>query len=127
MEHATLIVLLALLQYMWFTIRTGATRGKYNIDAPSCEGNETWERFFRVQQNTLEQLIILVPASYAFAHFVSDRWVMLPGLAFIIGRFLYSATYIKDPKKRAPGMALTLAANASILVGALIGLLMHMF
>ena len=127
MEHATLLVLLALLQYIWITIRVGASRGKYHVDAPACEGNEAWERLFRVQQNTMEQLIIMIPATYAFAYYVSGMWVLLPGVAIIIGRFLYSAEYIKDPKTRVPGMSLTLAANAGLVVGALIGLLLKMF
>jgi hypothetical protein len=37
MEYATLIVLLALLQYVFFTIRVGASRGKYHVNAPACE------------------------------------------------------------------------------------------
>lgn len=127
MEHASLIVLLALLQYIWFTIRVGSTRGKYQVNAPACEGDEAWERLFRVQQNTMEQLVIMIPAAYAFAYYVSGLWVLLPGVAFIIGRFLYSAEYLKDPKTRAPGMSLTLAANAGLVIGALIGLLRYMF
>ena len=127
MEYATLIVLLALLQYVWFTMRVGSTRGKYNVDAPACEGNETWERSFRVQQNTMEQLIMLVPATYAFAYYTSSFWVLVPGVVFILGRFLYSAAYLKDPKTRAPGMIMTIAANLTLILGALVGLLMGMF
>ena len=127
MENATLIVLIALLQYVWFTIRVGASRDKHHVNAPACRGDETWERMFRVQQNTMEQLIILIPASFAFAYYVSPVWVLAPGATFIIGRFLYSAEYIKDPKTRVPGMSLTLAANAVMVIGALIGLLMGMF
>ena len=82
MEHATLIVLLALLQYVWFTIRVGSSRGKYHVDAPACEGDEAWQRMFRVQQNTMEQLIVMIPAAYAFAYYVSELWVLLPGIVF---------------------------------------------
>lgn len=127
MEHATLIVLLALLQYMWFTIRVGATRGKYHIDAPACEGDETWVRMFRVQQNTMEQLIVMIPATFAFAHYLSGTWVLVAGATFIIARFLYSAEYLKDPKTRAPGMSLTLGANVALVIGALTGVLIRMF
>jgi len=126
MEYATLIVLLALLQYVWFTLRVGITRGKYSIDAPACKGDETWERLFRVHQNTMEQLVMMIPASYAFAWYTSPVWVLVPGAMFIIGRFLYSAEYLKDPKSRAPGMSLTLAANAILILGALFGLLKGM-
>ena len=127
MEYASLIVLLALLQYIWFTIRVGASRGKYKVNAPACEGDETWERIFRVQQNTLEQLIILIPATFAFAYYTSPLWVLLPGAAFIIGRFLYSVEYIKDPNSRVLGMSLTLAANATLVIGALVGLSKNLF
>jgi uncharacterized membrane protein YecN with MAPEG domain len=127
MENATLVVLLALLQYIWFTIRVGASRGKYNIDAPACEGDDSWERLFRVQQNTLEQLIIMIPATFAFAYYLSGTWVLAAGGTFIIGRFLYSAEYLKDPKTRAPGMFLTFGANAVLVVGGLAGVLIRIF
>jgi glutathione S-transferase len=127
MENASLIVLLALLQYVWFTVRVGVTRGKFNVNAPACRGDETWERSFRIQQNTMEQLIVLIPASYAFAFYMSPMWVLLPGVVFIVGRFIYSAAYMKDPGSRAPGMVMTLLANAVLIIGALIGLLMGMF
>ena len=127
MDHATLIVLLALLQYVWFTARVGISRGKYGVNAPACEGDEAWNCLFRVQQNTMEQLIVFVPATYAFAIYLSEIWVLVPGLAFLIGRFLYSAEYTKDPKSRTPGMAITLLANVVLVLGGLFGLLRAMF
>jgi uncharacterized membrane protein YecN with MAPEG domain len=127
MDHATLLVLLALLQYVLFTARVGLARGKFKVDAPACEGDEAWSRLFRVQQNTLEQLIIFIPATYAFAYYLSELWVMVPGLAFIIGRFLYSAEYVSDPKTRTPGMAITLLSNVVLVLGALYGLVKVMF
>jgi len=121
MEYATLIVLLALLQYVWFSMRVGMARGKYHVDAPACEGDENWERLFRVQQNTLEQLVVLIPAAYAFAYYLSPVWALVLGGVYIIGRFLYSAEYLKDPKTRGPGMGLTLLANVVLVLGALYG------
>jgi uncharacterized membrane protein YecN with MAPEG domain len=126
MEYATLIVLLALLQYVWFTMRAGMGREKYNIEAPACTGDNAWERLFRVQQNTLEQLIIFIPSCYAFAFYLSGRWALILGAVFIVGRFLYSAEYIKDPKTRVLGMTLTFLPNAALVVGALFGLIMGM-
>lgn len=126
MHYATLMVLLALLQYVWFTGRVGLARGKYKVDAPACAGDERFERLFRVQQNTLEQLIVFIPATYAFAQYLSVYWVLLPGAVFILGRFLYASEYFNDPKTRTPGMAMTLLANVVLVVGALFGLLMRM-
>ena len=127
MDHATLIVLLALLQYVWFTARVGLARGKYNVNAPACDGDESWNRLFRVQQNTLEQLVVFIPATYAFAFYMSGLWVLIPGLAFLVGRFLYSLEYVKDPKTRTPGMVITMMANVVLVLGALYGLVKVMF
>lgn len=121
MEYATLIVLLALLQYTWFTMRVGKGREMYNIKAPACTGNENFERLFRVQQNTMEQLVVFIPACFAFAWFLSGFWSMILGAVFIIGRFLYSAEYVKEPKTRLIGMLLTFLPNAALVLGALYG------
>lgn len=126
MEYATLIVLLALLQYIWFSVRVGTARGKYNINAPACSGDETWERLFRVQQNTMEQLIVFIPATYAFAYFASPLWALIIGAVFIIGRFIYSAEYVKDPKTRVLGTVLTMLPNVALVLGALGGLVMKL-
>ena len=126
MEYPALIVLLALLQYVWFSLRVGMARGKYNIEAPACSGDEGFERLFRVQQNTLEQLIVFVPASFAFAHFLSPVWAPILGAVFIIGRFLYAAEYTKEPKTRTLGFALTFLPNAVLLIGALVGVILRL-
>ena len=126
MEYATIIVMLALAEYIFFTVRVGASRGKLEVHAPACKGNETFERMFRVQQNTLEQLIIFIPATFAFAFYVSPLWVLVPGGIFLLGRFLYSIAYIKEPKSRAPGMVMTLFANAALVLVTLTYLLINL-
>ncbi len=126
MPYATLIVLLALLQYIYFTALVGQARGKYQVKAPATDGDERFVSTFRVQQNTLEQLIIFIPSAFAFSWFVSDLWVLVPGAVFIIGRFIYAHAYIKNPAARGPGMMLTFLANVVLLVGALGFLLFKM-
>ena len=126
MEYTALIILLALLQYLLFTARVGLARGKFGVKAPATTGDPTWERIYRVQQNTMEQLVIFVPAAIAFSTYVSGRWVLLPGLLFLAGRQLYSWEYVKDPDSRTPGMAISLLSNAALVIGALVGLLLDM-
>ena len=127
MKYSAVIILIALFQYLFFIGRVGLARGKYGVDAPSTTGDEAFERLFRVQQNTMEQLLIFIPAMIAFSMYVSARWALLPGLLFIVGRQLYSMEYIKNPASRTPGMALSLLSNAALLLGALIGLLLNIF
>ena len=122
MDHTYLIILLALIQYLFFTIRVGASRSKFGIEAPRTVGNENWERLFRVQQNTLEQLIVFVPAALIFGATTTGAWVLIPGLIFLVGRQLYAMEYIKDPKTRVLGMSLTMLANAALLIGGIVGI-----
>jgi uncharacterized membrane protein YecN with MAPEG domain len=124
MEYTVLIILVALAQYLYFTFRVGARRTKHGIDAPKTAGDETWERIFRVQQNTMEQLVVFIPAMIVFSTYLSAKWVLVPGVIFIVGRQLYSYEYIKNPGSRVPGMALSLLANVVLLIGATIGLVL---
>ncbi|MBT8064614.1 MAG: MAPEG family protein [Gammaproteobacteria bacterium] len=127
MEYTVLIILLALVQYVIFTLRTGSGRVKYGIDAPRTSGDEAWERLFRVQQNTLEQLAIFIPGAFIFGWYITGPWVLIPGLLFLVGRQLYSMEYTKDPRTRVPGMAITFLANAILLGGGLIAVLLRIF
>ena len=75
----------------------------------------------------MEQLIVFIPGTYIFGYYLSELWVLVPGLAYIVGRFLYSAEYQKDPKSRTPGMSITLLANVVLILGGLFGLVKVMF
>jgi len=126
MEFSALVILAALAQYLFFSIRVGMARGKYGIEAPATRGDETWERLFRVQMNTLEQLIVFLPALVLFSLYVSDSWAVLPGLVYLAGRQLYSHEYVTNPKSRGPGMGMTFIANAALMVGALAGVILKL-
>ena len=125
MNTVYLIILLALVQFIYFTGRTGIAREKLGVEAPRTTGNETWERIFRVQQNTMEQLVIFIPGMLAFAYFVSPRWALLPGVLYLVGRQLYSYLYVSNPKKRGPGIALSFLSNIALIFGAIIGILLR--
>lgn len=124
MDMTALIILLALGQFVYFTLRVGAARGRYGVKAPKTEGDERFERLYRVQMNTLEQLILFVPGMMLFASYASASWAWLPGVAFILGRQLYAWEYVRDPASRGPGMGVTLLANVVLLVGAGIGVVL---
>lgn len=127
MIYAVLIILLALVQYLYFSIRVGGARGKYGVAAPNTTGNEQFERLFRVHMNTLEQLIVFIPALLAFVAYALPGWAWVPGVVFLVGRQLYAWEYVKDPASRGPGMGLTLLANAVLVLGALVGVVAKLF
>jgi uncharacterized MAPEG superfamily protein len=120
MHYVAIVTAVALLQFFWFGWQVGAARSKYNIPAPAISGNEVFERVFRVQMNTLEQLVVFLPALWIFASYVSALWAAVLGAVFIIGRAVYSMTYVRDPKSRSIGFALTALPNLALLIGILI-------
>jgi uncharacterized membrane protein YecN with MAPEG domain len=93
------------------------------VPAPAISGNPEFERYLRVQYNTIEQLVIFLPALFAFAHFVSAVGAAAIGAVFIVGRALYARGYVRDPARRGPGFGLTLLANIALLLGATLGAL----
>src|SRR6186997_754921 len=120
MAWVTIVAMLALLEYFFFSIKVGQARGKYGVKAPATTGNEHFERYHRVHQNTLEQLIMFIPGLFVFATLVSPYWAPGIGLLFIIGRALYFNLYIGDPDKRGPGVALSVLASAVLVIGSLV-------
>ena len=123
MAFVAVVAALALVQYILQGVRVGQARGKYGVEAPATTGHPVFERHFRVHQNTLEQLVVFLPALWLFTTYVSTRIGGLLGLLFIVARFLYERGYLEDPKKRSTGAALTAAATISLLLGGLIGAL----
>jgi glutathione S-transferase len=120
MPYVAIVTVAALLQFFWFGWQVGAARSKYNIAAPAVSGNETFERVFRVHMNTLEQLVVFLPALWIFAFFISPIWAAAIGVVFIIGRALYARSYVKDPKGRTPGFAMSALPQLVLLLGILI-------
>ena len=126
MEYTALIIVIALVQYLVFGTRAGINRGKYDVKAPSTTGHEIWERMYRVQMNTMEQLVIFIPGMVLFSTYISDFWVLVPGVMFVVGRQLYSYEYVKDPDSRVPGMTLSGLSNAILLLGSFLGIILKM-
>jgi hypothetical protein len=120
MPYVAIVTAVALLQFFWFGWQVGVARSKYNIPAPAISGNDVFERTFRVQMNTQEQLLVFLPALWVFASFISPLWAVAFGVVFIIGRAVYAVTYVRDPKSRSIGFALTALPSLAMLVWILV-------
>jgi glutathione S-transferase len=121
MPFVHLIIAAALLEYLWFGFAVGKAREKYAVQAPATTGNEIFERNFRVQMNTLEQLIIFIPSILLFAHYFDPRVAAAIGALFVIGRAVYFRSYVRDPKSRSLGFGLSFTPMVILLAGAVIG------
>jgi uncharacterized MAPEG superfamily protein len=121
MHLVAVITALAVLEYVAVMLLTGRARAQFNVAAPATTGHPEFERYYRVQQNTIEQLIVFIPAVFLFANYVSPRIAALLGIVFIVGRVIYARGYIADPAKRGTGFIVGFVANMILLLGGLIG------
>jgi hypothetical protein len=67
--------------------------------------------------NTLEQLVLFLPSLWVFASYVSPLWAAWLGVVFVIGRALYAVTYVRDPRSRGMGFALTALPTLIMMFG----------
>jgi uncharacterized membrane protein YecN with MAPEG domain len=121
MTFTSIVALLALLEYMIIGALCGQARGRYDVQAPATTGHPIFERWYRVQMNTLEQLVVFLPALFLFANYVSPAWAGWIGLVWIAGRAIYARSYVADPANRTLGFAMTFIPNIVLVLGALLG------
>ena len=117
MPFVAIVTVLALVQFFWLGLQVARARGRYGVAAPATTGNEVFERHFRVQMNTLEQLVMFLPALWIFAAYISPLWAAALGVVFILGRAIYAISYVRDPRSRSLGFGLTAFPTFVMLIG----------
>jgi uncharacterized membrane protein YecN with MAPEG domain len=127
MPYVHIVTALAVLQFVVFGFKVGSARERYGVKAPAITGNETFERLFRIQMNTLEQLIVFLPGLYLYARYFSPVVAAALGVVYLFGRELYAFTYVRDPAKRSVGFGLTFLPIVILVVGGLIGAVRALF
>ncbi|WP_299017108.1 MAPEG family protein [uncultured Caulobacter sp.] len=120
-SHAlvAIVTLLSLLVYVWMILRIPGARRRTGIDAPAMTGDPELERHIRVQANTVEWLVIYLPALWLFAIYWNDLFAAAMGVVWIVGRIIYALGYAADPKKRELGFVIQALATAVLVFGAL--------
>ena len=120
MEAIAVVTILALAQFYVFGFQVGQMRAKHGIKAPATTGHPEFERMFRVQQNTMEQLVMFLPALWIYAWLGKPLWGAAIGVVFIVGRYLFKRGYVADPAKRGRGFAIGSVAIAFLMIGSLV-------
>ena len=121
MAWVSLVILLALLEYTLFGALVSRARGQFGIKAPAITGHPEFERYFRVQQNTLEHLITLIPAMLIYAWYLSAIWSAVLGLVFVVARLFYAYAYVKEPARRHYPAIVSGVVTMLLMLGGLVG------
>jgi len=122
MAWINLVTLLALAEYFLFAFLVGRARVQFGVKAPAISGHPTFERYFRVQQNTLELLIMFIPALWIAAQYWDPIVVAAIGAVYLVGRALYLQGYVRDPKTRSIGFGLSIVPTLLLVLAGLAGI-----
>jgi len=126
------VTILALIFYIWTGLSVAGARGKHQVKAPTMTGPLEFECAVRVQANTLEWLVVFVPALWlAIVYFSPSMSIIylswLPpvlGLIWVVGRVIYKTGYMTAPEKRETGFVISALAVLALIICALIGIFM---
>ncbi|HVH83674.1 MAG TPA: MAPEG family protein [Steroidobacteraceae bacterium] len=121
MPYVHIVLALALVEFFFFCLAVARARDTYQVPAPATTGHAVFERYFRAQMNTLEQLIIFVPSIILFGAYVSAWLAAALGVVFIIGRAVYFRGYVRAAEGRHRGFMLSVIPNLTLLGGGLLG------
>ena len=116
-----IVGLLAVVQLFVFGVLVGRARGKYGVAAPATSGHPIFERYYRVQMNTVESLLVFLPGLWLAAKYWSPGYSAILGVVYLLGRVIYLNAYVNDPKRRALGFSLSMLPAMVLVVAALVG------
>ena len=116
---ASLATLLVAAVYFALTVNVGRARLRCKIAAPAVTGHPDFERRYRVQMNTVEQIVILLPVLWLCAVWVGDVPAAAGGALWSLGRILYAIGYYQAPEKRGVGFGLTMLPVVTMFIAAL--------
>ena len=122
MVWSDLVIVLAVVQFMFFSVLVARARGLYGVIAPATSGHQMFERYYRVQMNTIEMLVMFVPLMYLCATYWNPVASAVLGVVYLIGRLIYLMSYVKEPASRSLGYGLSALPIVVLALGALVGI-----
>ncbi len=122
---SAVVTVLAVLLGLYTMMLVGRMRGKHNVNAPAVTGAPEFERAFRVQMNTLEQVVLFLPVLWLATVYPVVSGYLAPGLGliWIIGRVLYASGYMAEAAKRSSGFLIAGIALLGLLILSVVGII----
>lgn len=121
-----LVTALAVILFMVVTKKVGGARGRYKVQVPATTGHPDFERYYRVQMNTLEAMAMFLPALWLFAVYASPEGAGLLGFIWLIGRVLYARGYYIEAKKRFLGFVISVLVSTVLVLGGTAGIVLQL-
>ena len=81
-------------------------------------GHPMLERAIRVQMNTIESVLLLLPLMWIYAAFGNPKVAALMGVLWIASRIWYAKAYMADPGNRSKAFSAGLLAIVVLFIGA---------
>ena len=121
---AAIDTILAVFFTFVLTGRVGWARGKYKIEAPAIIGHPDFERACRTHMNTVESLVLFLPALWVASIFYGGQIPFWIGLVWVISRIVYAIGYAqKNTQMRGPGAGLGFLSILALLALGTLGAL----
>ena len=123
------VTLLTLLLFFVLSLNVGRARMKYGVPAPRIDGPEEFQRIYRFQSNTVEQLWLFMPLLWLTSITAGDATAAAIGAFWPIARILYANGYYasSEHKSRAFGFGFGMIVIASLFVLTLVGLIPQLY
>ena len=119
------VTVIAVLVFFWTGLRVATMRGKHDVKVPATTGHPEFDCAYRVQMNTLEQIVIFLPLLWLSNSYFMLYALLTPilGLVWIIGRLMYAMGYsATNPGGRSNGFLVAGVATLGLLITTIIGL-----
>jgi uncharacterized membrane protein YecN with MAPEG domain len=118
-----LVTLAALTLLFGCVTAVGVARRRERVRAPATTGSDKFDRAYRVQMNTLENVVIFLPALWLAAIYFSPRIAAAIGVVWLVARAWYAVAYARDPDARGAPFVIAYVAWGALMLLALWGLL----
>ena len=113
------LVTIGITLLMFFlAFNVGKQRGIHKIDAPAMTGHPMLERAIRVQMNTIESVLLVLPLMWIYAAFGNPRIAALMGALWVFSRIWYANAYMADPGNRSKAFTAGMVSIVALFVGA---------
>ena len=123
MNLAAIDTLLAVLLTFILGGRVGQMRGRHKVQAPATTGHPDFERAFRTHMNTVENMVLMLPALWVASLTYGGQLPFWIGLAWVVSRVIYAFGYAQsNAQMRAPGAVIGFLSILALVVLGAIGL-----